>query len=158
MAGGHRYRVLVEWTGNRGAGTSGYRDYARDHVIRIEGKPDIAGSSDPNFLGDPARHNPEEMLVASLSTCHMLWYLHLCAEAGIVVTAYRDSAEGLMTMEADGAGQFASVILRPEITLADGNNAEKAGALHHDADAKCFIARSMNFPVTAEPVFRMGNG
>ncbi|WP_184016156.1 OsmC family protein [Sphingobium boeckii] len=154
MAGGHHYRIAVEWTGNQGTGTSGYRDYARDHVIRIAGKPDIPGSSDPAFLGDPARHNPEEMLVASLSACHMLWYLHLCAEAGIAIIGYRDQADGMMAMESDGAGQFSGVVLRPQVTLAADANVEAARALHHEAHAKCFIARSVNFPVTVEPVFQ----
>ena len=149
----HHYTTQVEWTGNRGTGTSGYRAYSRDHVIRIPGKPDIPGSSDPHFLGDPTRHNPEEMLVAALSACHMLWYLHLCAEAGIVVTTYRDAGEGTMALDADGGGRFTDVTLRPEITLAAGANMAKARALHHDAHEKCFIARSMNFPVGVEPVF-----
>jgi len=150
----HYYATTIEWTGNRGTGTSAYRAYSRDHIIRIPGKPDIPGSSDPHFLGDPARHNPEEMLVAALSACHMLWYLHLCAEAGIVVTAYRDAAEGVMLLEPDGGGQFIRVTLRPEVTLAAGTDEEDARALHHEAHEKCFIARSMNFPVGVEPVFR----
>ena len=153
MPENHHYTTAIEWTGNRGTGTSAYRAYSRDHVIRIPGKPDIPGSSDPHFLGDPARHNPEEMLVAALSTCHMLWYLHLCAEAGIVVTAYRDAAEGVMALESDGGGRFTTVTLRPEVALAPGADAARARALHHDAHEKCFIARSVHFPVTVEPLF-----
>ena len=154
MPENHHYTTTIEWTGNRGGGTAAYRAYSRDHVIRIPGKPDIPGSSDPHFLGDPARHNPEEMLVASLSACHMLWYLHLSAEAGIVVMAYNDAAEGAMAVEADGAGQFVRVILHPEVILAPGADIERARALHHWAHERCFIARSVNFPVTVEPVFR----
>ena len=150
----HPYATGLEWTGNRGSGTSAYRAYSRDHVIRVAGKPDIPGSSDPHFLGDPARHNPEELLVAALSSCHMLWYLHLCAEAGIVVTAYRDAAHGAMTLEPDGGGRFTDVTLRPEVTLAAGADAAKARALHHAAHEKCFIARSVNFPVGVAPAFR----
>lgn len=154
MSRAHHYRARVEWTGDRGAGTASYRAYGRDHRILMEGKPPILGSSDPAFHGDPARHNPEELLVASLSTCHMLWYLHLCAEAGVVVTGYVDRAEGEMVEEPDGGGQFSRVVLRPEVTLATGADHGTAEALHAAAHAKCFIARSVNFPVTHEPVFR----
>jgi organic hydroperoxide reductase OsmC/OhrA len=147
----HRYAVRVDWTGNLGTGTSGYRAYSRDHTIGAGAKPAIPGSSDPAFRGDPARWNPEDMLVASLSACHQLWYLHLCATAGIVVTAYADEAEGVMEEGPDGGGQFSSVVLRPRVTLAPGSDAAKALALHHDAAEKCFIARSVNFPVRHEP-------
>ncbi|CBS90250.1 OsmC family protein [Azospirillum lipoferum] len=147
----HRYAVRVEWTGNLGTGTSGYRAYSRDHSIGAGAKPAIPGSSDPAFRGDPARWNPEDLLVASLSACHQLWYLHLCASAGIAVTAYADEAEGVMEEGADGGGQFSSVVLRPRVTLAPGSDAATALALHHDAAEKCFIARSVNFPVRHEP-------
>jgi len=148
----HRYAVRVDWTGNLGTGTSGYRAYSRDHRIGAGTKPAIPGSSDPAFRGDPARWNPEDMLVASLSACHQLWYLHLCASAGVVVTAYADQAEGVMEEGPDGGGQFSSVVLRPRVTLAPGSDAAKAMALHHEAAEKCFIARSVNFPVRHEPV------
>ncbi len=150
----HRYAVIVEWTGNLGLGTTGYRSYDRGHEIRIEGKPTILGSSDPAFLGDPSRHNPEELLVASLSACHMLWYLHLCSDAGIMVTEYLDRAEGVMVEGADGAGRFVSVTLRPEIAVDLGADLDRARALHHEAHARCFIANSVNFPVTCEPELR----
>ena len=143
----HHYAVNVSWTGNLGTGTASYRGYSRDHVIQAQGKAQIAGSSDPAFRGDPARWNPEELLVASLSACHKLWYLGLCAEAGIVVLAYEDDAEGEMVEEHSGAGQFSSVTLRPRVTLAAGSDLDKARELHHLAHQKCFIARSVNFPV-----------
>jgi organic hydroperoxide reductase OsmC/OhrA len=149
----HRYALTVTWTGNRGSGTSGYRAYAREHDIEAPGKPAIAGSSDPAFRGDPARWNPEELLVASLAACHKLWYLHLCAAAGIVVTAYVDAAEGVMVEEADGGGRFQRVVLRPRVTLAPSADRARAAALHHDAHRMCFIARSVNFPVEHEPEF-----
>ena len=149
----HAYSVTVTWTGNRGAGTAGYRDYDRTHQIAAPGKADIPGSSDPAFRGDGTRWNPEETLVASLSTCHMLWYLHLCAAAGIVVTAYQDVAEGVMAETPDGGGRFTMVILQPEITLARAADRDRARALHAEAHAKCFIANSVNFPVRHEPVF-----
>jgi organic hydroperoxide reductase OsmC/OhrA len=149
----HRYEATIQWTGNRGTGTATYRGYDRAHRISIPGKAEILGSSDPAFLGDRSRHNPEELLVAALSACHMLWYLHLCAGAGIVVTGYCDDAEGTMVEEADGAGQFSEVVLRPLVQLAPGSGRAQAERLHAAAHAKCFIARSVNFPVRVEPAF-----
>ncbi len=152
----HEYAVTVRWTGNTGTGTSGYRDYARAHEITAEGKPAIAASSDPVFRGDRARWNPEELLVAALAGCHQLSYLHLCAVAGIVVTEYVDHAEGWMEETPDGSAQFTRVVLRPKVTLAAGSDAAKAKELHHEAHEKCFIARSVNFPVTNEPEVLIG--
>jgi organic hydroperoxide reductase OsmC/OhrA len=147
----HRYSVTVTWTGNTGTGTSGYRSYERRHEISAEGKPAIAASSDPVFRGDRTRWNPEELLVAALSSCHQLSYLHLCADAGIAVVEYVDYAEGWMEETPDGSGQFTRVVLRPKVTVAAGSDVAKAKELHHEAHAKCFIARSVNFPVENEP-------
>jgi len=154
MAKEHRYAVTLEWTGNRGSGTSGYKAYGRDHEVRVAGKPPIPASSDPGFRGDAARYNPEDLLVASLSGCHMLWYLHLCSVAGIVVTHYLDRAEGTMIEGPDGSGRFASVVLKPEVTVKPGADLAKARALHADAHQMCFIANSVNFPVAHEPTIR----
>ncbi len=151
----HHYAVRLDWTGNEGAGTSSYRAYSRSHDLSAPGKPAIPGSSDPAFRGDPARWNPEELLVASLSACHQLWYLHLCAEAGIVVQAYSDDASGVMAEQPDGAGQFESVTLRPHARLARGADAQQARALHHEAAKMCFIARSVSFRVDHEPSFEI---
>lgn len=151
MAKEHHYAVTVEWTGNTGTGTSSYRDYARAHDIRAEGKTTIPGSSDAAFRGDATRWNPEDLLVASLCACHKLWYLHLCAVAGIVVTDYVDQAEGVMAEGEDGAGRFSRVTLRPDVTIAAGSDPERALALHADAHKHCFIANSVNFPVLHEP-------
>ncbi|MGW4465408.1 OsmC family protein [Micromonospora sp. NPDC004704] len=150
MARQHRYDTVVTWTGNRGTGTSGYRDYHRDHEVAADGPVTIAGSSDPAFRGDRTRWNPEQLLVASLSQCHLLWYLHLCAEAGVVVTGYVDRAVGAMTEDADG-GRFTEVLLRPEVTVAEPAMVEPATRLHADAHRACFIANSVNFPVRHEP-------
>jgi len=147
----HSYVVIVNWTGNRGSGTSGYRDYTRDCEIAADDKPVIPGSADPAFRGDRSRWNPEELLVASLSACHKLWYLHLAAEAGIVVTAYTDRAEGVMEISSTGAGRFKSVVLHPTVTVKAGSDIERARALHEPAHDKCFIANSVNFPVGCEP-------
>lgn len=149
MAREHHYALRLRWTGNKGKGTSGYRDYERTHEISIEGKPLLQGSADPAFLGDPALHNPEDLLVASLSACHMLWYLHLCADAGIVVTAYEDNATGTMTQQA-GKAQFSAVVLKPKVTIKAGGGTAKAEQLHERASELCFIARSVNFPVSHE--------
>ncbi|MBD8899120.1 OsmC family protein [Rhodanobacter sp. DHG33] len=146
----HRYRVDVVWTGNRGSGTDGYRNYSRNHLIRVPGKPDLAGSSDPTFRGDATRHNPEDMLVAALSTCHMLSYLHMATVAGVVVVAYDDSAEGTMVTEGDG-GRFTEVVLRPLVAIRADSDLDKALAAHEAAHHACFIANSVNFPVRCEP-------
>jgi len=147
----HSYATRTEWTGNLGAGTANYRAYARDHVISAAGKPDLAGSSDPAFRGDASRWNPEDMLIASLSSCHMLWYLHLCAQARIVVLAYYDDALGTMVEADDGGGRFVEAVLRPVAMLAAGSDAARARALHEEAHRLCFIANSVNFPVRIEP-------
>jgi organic hydroperoxide reductase OsmC/OhrA len=144
----HTYRVSNTWTGNLGTGTSHYRAYGRNYDLSAEGKAaPIPGSSDPHFRGDAARYNPEELLVAALSACHMLAFLHLCADRGIVVTAYSDEAEGTMVEHADGSGEFAKVVLRPRVVIADPNRQADAQALHAKAHELCFIARSVNFPV-----------
>jgi organic hydroperoxide reductase OsmC/OhrA len=152
----HHYAIRVKWTGNLGSGTSGYRDYRRDHEIAATGKPAIPGSSDPVFRGDASRYNPEDLLVASLSACHMLWYLHLCADAGIRVTEYQDDATGRMVETADGGGRFAEVTLQPRITVSRGADRELAMRLHDRAHHLCFIANSVNFPVTCRPEIREG--
>ncbi|TDD31474.1 OsmC family peroxiredoxin [Nonomuraea terrae] len=153
MSREHTYRTVVTWTGNKGTGTSGYRDYGRDHELSAEGPPVIPGSSDPSFRGDPSRWNPEQLLVGSLSQCHMLWYLHKCATAGVVVTEYADTATGTMAESADG-GHFTEVVLRPAVTVAAPEMLESALALHEDAHKACFIAASVNFPVRHEPTVR----
>ena len=147
----HTYEVGVVWTGNLGNGSSTYRGYTRDYDIACKGKPVLKGSADPGYLGDAARHNPEDMLLASLSACHMLWYLHLCTVNKVVVTAYEDQAEGVMELNPDGSGQFGRVTLRPRVTITAERDAETAARLHEKAHAMCFIARSVNFAVDHEP-------
>lgn len=146
----HHYEVQVTWTGNQGTGTKTYQGYGRDHEIRIAGKPMLAGSSDPTFRGDASKHNPEDMLVTALSTCHMLSYLHQAVLAGVVVTAYVDEAQGLMETTVNG-GHFVEVVLRPVVTIAAGSDPAKAEAAHEPAHHACFIANSVNFPVRCEP-------
>jgi organic hydroperoxide reductase OsmC/OhrA len=149
----HHYAITTTWTGNRGSGTSDYRAYGRDHEIFAEGKAArVPGSADPHFRGDPARYNPEELLVAALSACHMLSFLHACADAGIVVTEYRDSPTGTMAAHSDGSGNFTRVTLHPHVTITDATRIPEVAALHDKAHHLCFIARSVNFPVEIEPV------
>ena len=152
----HHYEVRLDWTGNDGEGTKNYRSYRRDHEITSGNKSMIPGSSDPAFRGDPARYSPEELLVGSISSCHMLWYLHFCAVNEIVVLAYHDRAAGEMNENADGSGEFVRIVLRPEIRIAAGGDSAKANALHHEAHRFCFIARSVNFPVEIEATVTVG--
>jgi organic hydroperoxide reductase OsmC/OhrA len=149
----HRYRPTIVWTGNTGSGTADYKAYERAHVIGAPGKAEIAGSSDKSFGGDSSRWNPEDLLVASASTCHMLWYLHLCAVSDVVVLGYRDEPEGLMTEEANGCGAFSRIVLRPHIKLAAGSSEQRARELHHEAHMMCFIANSVKCEIATEPVF-----
>jgi organic hydroperoxide reductase OsmC/OhrA len=147
----HHYDLQVVWTGNLGQGTSGYRAYSRDHEITAPGRTPLPGSSDPAFRGDPGRYSPEDLLVASLSACHMLWYLHLCADSGIVVEEYVDAATGVMVESADGGGRFKEVVLRPTVVVRAGADRDLAVGLHERAHALCFIANSVNFDVRCEP-------
>jgi organic hydroperoxide reductase OsmC/OhrA len=147
----HNYEIRVEWTGNSGEGTKTYRGYRRDHTIGAGDKPQILGSSDPSFRGDSSRYNPEELLVASLSACHMLSYLHLCAVNHVTVVDYRDSALGVMDENSDGSAQFTRVTLQPTIKISSDSDGAKAVALHADAHHSCFIARSVNFSVEVHP-------
>ena len=149
------FMMTTTWTGNRGTGTSDYRAYGRDHETSAPGKSAvIPGSAVHKYRGDKERYNPEELLIASLSACHMLWFLHLCADAGIVVTSYRDDAEGMMEIHADGSGQFREVILHPLVEIADESRAAELDNLHHRAHELCYIARSVNFPVRTQPPVR----
>ncbi|MFD1213259.1 OsmC family protein [Arthrobacter sp. GCM10027362] len=152
----HHYAVSITWTGNRGNGTSSYRSYGRDHVVRAAGLPELEGSADPTFHGDADRWNPEQLLLTALTQCHMLSYLHVAVNNGLVVTAYSDDAEGVMRLNRDGSGEFTSVILHPKVTIADPARTELARRLHEDANKVCFIARSVNFPVLHEPEILAG--
>lgn len=151
----HLYNIELKWTGNTGSGTSTYAGYKRDHEITVINKSAILCSSDPAFRGDPLRYNPEELLVASLSSCHMLWYLHLCSNAKIVVVSYIDHARGTMMERSDGGGRFTEVLLRPEAEIHSEFQLPLLQELHSQAHELCFIANSVNFPVRCEPTFRV---
>ena len=153
----HHYALALTWQGNRGSGTSGYRDYGRDVLLRAEGKPDLLGSADPTFRGDAGRWNPEELLVAALSQCHLLSYLHSAVNHGIVVTAYDDEPVGTMAQTGQG-GRFTAVVLRPRVSVAEESMVEAALAIHHEASENCFIAASVAFPVSHEPTVLVAAG
>ncbi len=147
----HRYALTVRWTGNLGDGTASYRGYSRDHDVEIPGLPVLKGSADPSFHGDRDRYNPEQLLLAALAQCHMLSFLHVAVKHGVVVTAYEDSAAGLMRTNRDGSGQFESVTLSPRVSVTDQAAADLMETLHAEANKVCFIARSVNFPVLHHP-------
>ncbi len=147
MAKEHQYQTSLVWVGNKGSGTMDYRSYDRSYVVSIANKPDISGSSDSAFLGDKTKHNPEDLLLSAISSCHMLWYLHLCSKNGIIVLDYQDKAVGKMLEMRDGSGKFKEVALYPVVTISDHAHTEKALALHKEANKMCFIANSCNFPI-----------
>jgi organic hydroperoxide reductase OsmC/OhrA len=147
----HNYSLIVKWTGNTGTGTSGYKEFERSHSIHIDNKVEIWGSSDPAFRGDKTKHNPEDLLLASISSCHMLWYLHLCTVAGIIVTDYIDHATATMIETVNGGGKFTEATLNPIVTITDISTMKKANELHKQANELCFIANSLNFPVYHKP-------
>ncbi len=151
MKGQHNYTATVKWTGNKGKGTSNYREFERSHSISIDKKPDILCSSDPAFRGDKTKYNPEELLLASLSSCHMLWYLHLCSESNIVVTNYLDNVTGIMIEKPGGSGFFSEASLNPIVRVTENSMIEKAIELHKKANELCFIANSVNFKVSHNP-------
>ena len=148
----HHYELRVAWTGDDGDGTASRDGYRRDHSIEAAGKPVLLGSSDPGFNGDASRYNPEELLLASLSACHLLWYLSVSAVARVVVVGYEDDPLGTMVEEPGGSGYFTGVLLRPRVVVADAAMIERANELHDAAHRNCFIARSVSFPVQHQPL------
>ena len=147
----HHYETKIVWTGNLGNGTENYKSYERSHKIVIENKIDLDSSSDAAFLGDKTKHNPEDLLVSAISSCHMLWYLHLCSANGIIVTEYEDNASGKMVESDINGGKFVEVTLKPNVTITDNSKIEKANELHKEANRMCFIANSCNFPIKHIP-------
>lgn len=156
QAGRHEYATRIVWTGNTGPGTSGYAGYGRAYRVRIAGKPDLAGSADPAFRGDAARHNPEDLFVSAIAACHMLTYLALCARRGVCVLAYEDAAVGTVLTLPQGGGRFEEVRLSPTVTVADAGQARLAGELHEEAHRQCFIAGSCSIPIRCRPAVRAG--
>ena len=151
----HEYHSKLTWTGNLGEGTKSYNSYSRAYSIDIENKISINGSSDPIFLGDKTKHNPEELLVSSISSCHMLWFLHLASSKGIIVLDYIDNAKGVMKENEDGSGYFESVTLNPMVTITDISRVDEANELHQQANKYCFIANSLNFKVKHHPICKV---
>jgi organic hydroperoxide reductase OsmC/OhrA len=147
----HQYKINLKWTGNTGSGTSAYDAYSRDHTISAEGHTEVLGSSDSIFRGDASKYNPEQTFLASISACHMLWYLHFCADNGVVVLEYSDEPKGMLSLEKNGSGSFTEVTLYPRIRVKEASMIEKAKKLHENANEYCFIANSLNFPVNHRP-------
>lgn len=148
----HNYKIKVEWTGNEGNGTLNYKSYNRNHTISANEKyNEILASSDPSFLGDKSRYNPEDLFLSSISACHMLWYLHLCSVNKIIVTDYVDNATGIMEETKDGNGRFTEVTLNPNVKIIDLNMISKANELHKEANKMCFVANSCNFKIGHNP-------
>ncbi|MEO6583152.1 MAG: OsmC family protein [Ferruginibacter sp.] len=147
MATEHFYKINTVWTGNSGNGTKNYRAYERSFIIKASGKVDIDGTSDTAFNSDKSKHNPEELFLSAISSCHLLWYLHVCSQADVSVLAYQDEATGTMLETADGGGHFTEVILHVNVTVSHSSMAEKAMALHEKANQLCYIANSCNFPI-----------
>ncbi|PZU31889.1 MULTISPECIES: OsmC family protein [unclassified Microbacterium] len=148
--GEHRYLLRSEWTGNRGSGTSGYRDYDRSVSLLVDGKDPIVASADRPFRGDRAKWNPEDLLLGALSECHLLSYLHACVVAGVTVLEYTDEATGVMVEDGRGGGAFHEVVLHPRVVVAEAGMISAAEAAHAQAHEWCFIANSVNFPVRHE--------
>jgi organic hydroperoxide reductase OsmC/OhrA len=147
----HTFSISLSWKDQNGLGTTDYNAYSRNHTISSTGKVAIPGSSDPVFRGDGSKYNPEELMIAAASGCHMLWYLHLCADSGVVVTDYKDAASGNLIMESDGSGHFEEIMLNPVVEVTQGSMVEKAMELHDKAHQMCFIANSCNFPIKHTP-------
>jgi organic hydroperoxide reductase OsmC/OhrA len=147
----HAYRARLTWDGNGGEGTTSYAAYTRRHRIAIDGKPELAATADPAFRGEAGTHNPEDLFLAAVSSCHMLSYLALCAKAKIVVTSYDDEATGTLTLDRSGGGKFTEITLHPRVTVADPADAERAAELHQRAHELCFIASSVSAPIRVEP-------
>jgi organic hydroperoxide reductase OsmC/OhrA len=152
----HHYQAHLIWDGNLGEGTSTYGGYGRHHRVVIAGKPDLHGSADPTFRGEANRHNPEDLFLAAIVSCHMLSYLALCARHGICVTAYEDAASGTMVLDGSGGGKFEEVTLHPVVTITEGD-AELAANLHEKAHAQCFIANSCSVPIRHEATIRVAD-
>jgi organic hydroperoxide reductase OsmC/OhrA len=155
MAKNHIYNTTINWKGNTGLGTKNYASYERSFDVLAENKTPIQGSSDPSFRGDKTKFNPEELLLASLSSCHMLWYLHLCSENNVQVLSYQDDANGIMQEFLNGSGKFIEVNLKPTVTVLNEGMIDVAIALHNKAHELCFIANSVNFTVNCNPTINI---
>lgn len=151
----HTYEAAITWTGNLGSGTNHYRNYSRDYIIEIENKKKLEGSSDPAFRGDSSRYNPEELLLSSIASCHLLWYLHLCADHGVIVERYIDRATGTMEELSNGSGHFTEVVLHPTVTVTNEKMVTTARELHAKANTMCFIANSVKFPIRHQPEIKV---
>jgi organic hydroperoxide reductase OsmC/OhrA len=143
----HQYKLKIEWTGNNGNGTEKYDKYRRDFTIHFENKAPVFASADSIFRGDPSKLNPEEMLLSAISSCHMLWFLHECADHGIKLIEYTDTPEAVLEIVPGNGGRFTEATLTPEIVLESFDGKINILELYELAAKKCFIANSCNFPI-----------
>lgn len=157
MSTEHRYAARVIWEGAAGEGTAAYTSYDRRYRVLVAGKADLEGSADPAFRGDAELHNPEDLFLASLSACHMLTYLALCARSGVLVEGYRDDAAGVLRMDPGGGGRFEEIVLNPTVTVAGEEQAARAVALHEKAHRLCFIAASCRVEIRIRPSVQVGS-
>jgi organic hydroperoxide reductase OsmC/OhrA len=148
------YAASVIWTGNLGEGTASYTAYGRDFTVVVPGKPELYGSADAAYRGSSDRHNPEELFLASLAACQMLFYLSLCGQHGIRVLSYESRAAGGLTPLENGGGRFEGIALTPVVTVAGGTDTELAIRLHDRAHERCFIANSCSVPIRRRLVVR----
>jgi organic hydroperoxide reductase OsmC/OhrA len=154
----HEYAARLIWDGNAGSGTSTYAGYGRQYRVLMDGKPAIEGTADPMFKGDASKYSPEDLFLAAISGCHMLSYLALCAREGVNVLAYEDDVRGTLKFDGRGGGKFEEVVLHPSVTIAEGDDAERAESLHDRAHELCFIAASCSVPIRHEPVVGYATG
>lgn len=152
----HTYAAQLIWEGNTGEGTASYAGYSRQYRVVVTGKPDLTGSADPAFRGDASKHNPEDLFLTSISACHMLFYLSLCARKGIRVLSYEDEVQGRMAVHTGGGGKFDEVTLNPTVSIQGEANLALAAQLHDTAHELCFIANSCSTPIRLKTTVQLG--
>ena len=143
----HLFKASINWTSSQNQQQSEKKFYSKSHKIKLEGKPILIVSAAKAFKGNPELYNPEDLLLSSLVSCHMMSYLYVCSQNGIEVLEYSDNAEATLEVSPDGSGRFVEVTLNPKITISNSNQIQQALDLHQKANQLCFIANSCNFPV-----------
>lgn len=151
MSNRHTFEAHLSWTKPDEASSNRKRIYGKTHLMQINGKQDLTISAAKAFKGDPALHNPEDQLLSSIMSCHMMSFLYVCSQHNMEVFSYKDKATAILETYEDGSGKIVSVSLFPQVIIADHNQIELANALHVKANKLCFIANSCNFPVQHEP-------
>lgn len=143
----HLFKAAINWTSKQNPPDSTKRFYSKSHQIKIEGKPVLEVSAAKAFKGDPELYNPEDLLLSSLVSCHMMSYLYVCSQNGIEVLEYSDNAEATLEVSPNGSGRFVAAKLYPKVKILNPEQIQLALDLHQKANELCFIANSCNFPV-----------